>query len=348
MAALTSFQAMASNRWKFPVPRKALGILVSLTFVLTAALNVMAYRHAYALTHFSEDGTRTPRPETLTFTQKLRVLAQGPTVPRPRNRRTPLDVGLAYERHVFPGAHGLPIEAWYVPRAKSRGVIVLFHGHADSKDSQLKAAATFHEMGYGSLLVDFYGSGGSGGSDTSIGFHEATDVTGAYQYARELPGRPPIVLYGGSMGAAAILKAVADQHLAPEAIVLEMPFDSLLKTVRQRFWSMGLPAFPSAELLVFWGGWQQDFNGFRYNPSDAAHGVTSPTLLMNGDQDPWVTIEEAERIFLNLQGPKQLKVFHGLKHQSFLNARPREWKASVSEFLGEYADVTSAALAVNP
>jgi hypothetical protein len=213
----------------------------------------------------------------------------------------------------------------------------MFHGHADSKDSELNAAAVFAELGYSTLPVDFYGSGGSGGNDTSIGFHEATDVANAYEYARHLPGEQAVILYGGSMGAAAILKAVADRNIEPGAIVLECPFDSLLGTVRHRFTTMGLPAFPAAELLVFWGGWQQGFNGFRYNPSEDARAVRSPTLLMNGDRDPWVTREEAEQIFDHLQGPKQLKIFHGLQHQSFLNARPAEWKRSVSSFLAGHA-----------
>lgn len=311
--------------------------LVSLV-LFAVGLNVMAYRHAYALTHFASRGMRTSRPEDLSFPEKLRVLAVGPTVPRPRNRRSPLDLGLQYERHVFVGAHGLPVEAWYVPRSGSRAVVVLFHGHADSKDSQLAAAALFREMGYGALLVDFYGSGGSGGSDTSIGFHEATDVASAYAYARELPGQRDVVLYGGSMGAAAILKAAADRHIEPEAIVLEMPFDSLLKTVRQRFTTMGLPSFPSAELLVFWGGWQQGFDGFGYNPAEDARAVRCPALLMNGDRDPWVTLDEAQQIFDRLQGPKRFKVFRGLKHQSFLNARPGEWKRAVSSFLAEQVE----------
>jgi hypothetical protein len=301
-------------------------------------LNVMAYRHAYALTHFTKEGTRTQRPDSLSFSEKVRVLAIGPTVPRPRNRRNPLDLGLAYERHVFEGARGLPIEAWYIPRPRSRGVVVMFHGHADSKDSQLNAASLFAEMGYSTFPVDFYGSGGSGGSETSIGFHEATDVANAYEYARHLPGETDTILYGGSMGAAAILKAVADRHLVPGAIILECPFDSLLGTVRHRFTTMGLPSFPAAELLIFWGGWQQGFDGFHHNPAEDAHAVRSPVLLMNGDRDPWVTLEEAELIFDHLQGTKRFKVFHGLQHQSFLKARPEEWKLSVSSFLAEYPD----------
>ena len=66
--------------------------------------------------------------------------------------------------------------------------------------------------------------------------------------------------------------------------------------------------------------------------------MTRPVLLMNGDRDPWVTVEEAEALYGHLRGPKVFKVFHGLRHQSFLNARPEEWKQSVSTFLADYSD----------
>ena len=318
--------------------RRFLGAGLGFCILGLTGFNVMAYRHAHALTHFTTAGGRTPGPKSLSLSEKARVLITGANVPRPRNRRTPRDLGLEYERHVFEGFRRVPVEAWYIPAHSPRGLIVIFHGHADSKDSQLNAASAFREMGYDTLLVDFHGSGGSGGAETSIGFHEAADVASAFEYARNLPGQPAVFLYGGSMGAAAILRAIADRHLEPEGIIIEMPFDSLLHTVRHRFTGMGLPSFPAAELLVFWGGWQQGFNAFRYNPVDDAAAVHCPGLLMNGDRDPWVTLEEARAIFDRLGGPKRLKIFPGLRHQSFLNARPQEWKLSVSSFLAEHSD----------
>lgn len=322
--------------------RRLLAAGIGVCVVGLMGLNVMAYRHAHALTHFTTAGGRTPRPESLSLSEKAWVLMTGANVPRPRNRRTPRDLGLDYETHVFEGFRRVPVEAWYIAAHSSRGLIVIFHGHADSKDSQLNAAAAFREMGYETLLVDFHGSGGSGGAETSIGFHEAADVANAFEYARNLPGEPAVFLYGGSMGAAAILRAIADRRLAPQGIILEMPFDSLLNTVRHRFTGMGLPSFPAAELLVLWGGWQQGFNAFRYKPVDDAAAVRCPTLLMNGDRDPWVTIEEAGAIFDRLGGPKRLKIFPGLRHQSFLHARPQEWRRTVSGFLAEHSDHVTA------
>jgi alpha-beta hydrolase superfamily lysophospholipase len=298
-----------------------------------AVLNAAAYRHARAFVRFAPPGHRTPPPHALSLGQKMQVLVKGVEVPRPENRRTPRDLGLEFERHVFPGSRGVPLEAWLVPQVDARGTVVLFHGHAASKDSQLREANVFHRLGFNALLVDFHGSGGSGGRETSIGFHESVDVVRAFEYARTLPHAGPIVLYGASMGAAAILKGVADEQLAPAALILECPFDTLIGTVRHRFTAMGLPPFPAADLLVFWGGVQAGFNGFRYRPAESASRVTSATLLLSGQEDAYVTPDEARSIFDGLRGPKTLRLFAGVRHESCLRRRPDEWKSAVSEFL---------------
>src|SRR5258708_7520419 len=237
-----------------------------------AALNGAAFWQASAFTHVAPPGRRT-RPQGLSIGEKLEVLFTGVKVPRPENRRTPEFLGLPYEKHMFAGGRGVLLEAWLVPRVDARGTVVLFHGHAASKDSQLREARVFHELGLNAFLVDFYGSGGSGGSETSIGFYEALDVTKAFDYARKLPRSGPVVLYGASMGAAAVLKSVADDKLEAAGLILECPFDSLIGTVRHRFASWNIPSFPLADLLVFWGGVQEGFNGFQYRPGASASHI---------------------------------------------------------------------------
>jgi alpha-beta hydrolase superfamily lysophospholipase len=296
------------------------------------ALNFVAYRQAHSFTHYAPNGHRT-RPKAPSPAGLAGILLTGVEVPRPENRRAPSDVGLNYERHMFAGSRGIPLEAWFVPHPEARGTVALFHGHAASKDSQLREARVFHEMRLNALLVDFHGSGGSAGSDTTIGFREAEDVASAFSYATHLPGGRPIVLYGTSMGAAAVLKAVADDGLLPAGLILECPFDSLITTVRHRFTSYGIPSFPLAELLVFWGGVEGRFNAFDFCPKESALRVARPTLLMNGDSDPWVRVEEARAIFDALRGPKTLKLFAGLGHDSCLRHDPDGWKGTVADFL---------------
>jgi alpha-beta hydrolase superfamily lysophospholipase len=307
--------------------RLALGAALVFT-----VLNGLAYRQATAFTRFAPASAR-PWSEGLTMGAKARALLLGIDVPRPLNQRTPRDVGLAYERHVFTGGRGFALEAWHVACPMGRGTVLLFHGHAASKEDLLGEAAAFHAMRMSVLLVDFAGSGGSEGNETSIGFHEARDVSRAVAYARGLPAPGPLVLYGSSMGAAAILKGVADDGLDAAGLVLECPFDSLERTVRRRFTSRGLPSFLLADLLLYWGGVQQGFDAFAFRPSESAARVASPTLLLSGDRDPWVRPEDARAVFDSLRGPRTLKFLEGVGHDAGLRRRPAEWRAAVAAFL---------------
>lgn len=104
--------------------------------------------------------------------------------------RTPGQLGLPYERHGFRSLDGTFLEAWLLPQPKPRAVVALFHGYGANKGDLLREGREFLWMGLEVLLVDFRGSGGSEGDETSIGFHEAQDVRAAVRYARALPGRP--------------------------------------------------------------------------------------------------------------------------------------------------------------
>jgi hypothetical protein len=212
-------------------------------------------------------------------------------------------------------------------------VILMFHGYAACKAGLLPESKALHELGYAILLVDFHGSGGSGGSDTSVGFAEAEDVAAAVAYARRRWRQRPLLLYGQSMGSAAVLRAIAIHGVNAQAIMLECPFDRLLSTVENRFTAMGLPSFPFARLLVFWGGVQCGFPAFTHNPVDYAQHVQCPVLLLHGRQDQRVSAAQAQRIFDRFPGAKQIELFDGVAHGSLFAAKPEQWARAVSQFL---------------
>jgi hypothetical protein len=299
-----------------------------------AAVNVSAYLHAYSMTHFVEAGRRTPSPESLGFLAKANVLVSGVQIPRPTNHVTPNHVGLDFDVRRFDGADGTSYEAWYVPGPPSAPLALLFHGYSESKARLLDEAKAFHELGFGLLLVDFRGSGGSSGHETTIGYREADDVAAAMAYARDRLARDRPILYGRSMGSAAVLRAVSALQVEAAAIILESPFDRLLSTVKNRFSAMGIPSFPCSELLVFWGGVQQGYSGFAHNPVEYASAVTCPALLLHGSRDPRATINQARSVFEQLAGAKTLVEFTNAGHEPCLKVDPQRWKQAVGGFLG--------------
>jgi alpha-beta hydrolase superfamily lysophospholipase len=240
---------------------------------------------------------------------------------------------LTYSRVVVSGHAGIPLEAWLVRHDSPRGSVLLFHGYGDSKDSLLPMARAFYDLGFSLLIVDFYGSGGSGGSSTSVGYFEAEDVAAAFDATKHLPLGRPIVLHGVSMGGAAILRAADVHHLPADALILEAPFDCLLTTVRHRFDEMGAPAFPAADLLLFWGGVQQGFDARGFAPVEHARRVSIPTLLLVGARDPYVRRPEAEALAASLAGPRQLEIVPGLPHRRCILVDPARWRRVVAAFL---------------
>jgi pimeloyl-ACP methyl ester carboxylesterase len=138
------------------------------------------------------------------------------------------------------------------------------------------------------------------------------------------------------MGAASILKAVNDEDLSPSGIIIECPFSSLKTTVDARFKMMGIPAFPLSNLLVFWGGIENGFNAFGYEPVEYAKAVQCPTLLFYGAQDPKVSLAETEAIYKNLNGLKEKVIFEKAAHGNYWLHYEELWKNKTRFFLKNF------------
>jgi uncharacterized protein len=298
-------------------------------------VNVLAYRHAYAMMHFTDGTARTREPEKLTLRQKLGVLFCGVEIPRPRTRLPPTCVGPECKLLSVPGPQGIRLGAWYCPGPPQSPLVILFHGYIGEKSGTSKEAKALLELGCAVLLVDFRGSADSSESYTTIGYAEAEDVAAAVRYAREHLPHGKMILYGHSMGAAAVLRAVHEGGVRPDGIIVESVFDRMLGTVRHRFELMGVPSFPGAELLVFWGGRQVGFNAFSHNPVDYAASVNCPILFLHGTADPRAHVEEARQVFVAVAGVKRFQAFPGLGHETGVARHREQWKAAVGEFLGE-------------
>ncbi len=312
--------------------RLAIGALV-LGFV---GLNVLIYGQARTMTHFPQGGARTGKPETLGVLQKLSVVAMGVRIPKPRNDGTPLDRQMPFDTWTLSVEPGITLEAWAIRQANPKGVVVLFHGYADRKSSNLGEAKAFFDEGWAPVLVDLRGSGGSSGDTTSIGFHEARDVAAAVRYVRERFPEAPLVLWGASMGAAASLRAVGELGTRVDGLLVEAPFATLRSAVVNRFRSLGVPTFGLVDLFVFWGGEQQGFNGFAHNPVEYAAHVRAPTVLMLGSRDDRVLMTEGRAIFDALAGEKRFEVFEGLRHESLVRENHDQWVRLVGGFLRRF------------
>lgn len=292
--------------------------------------NVVAYNHAYQFSHFNTDAkAKTSKPEELPISAKLKVLFMGISNPKPINEA--LDIRPS-ETLAIPTHHGHTLDAWLLRVPSALGTVLLFHGYTAKKSDLIEEALAFNRLGYNAVMVDFYGSGDSDGNGTTVGYLESEDVANVFRYFKH-QGESNIILFGASMGAVAVAKAVADHGIEPSALILECPYGKLLTTVKNRFDIMGVPSFGFAELLVFWGGVQNGYWGFSMNTIDFAKRIDTPTLIMAGKDDKRANFEEVEAIFNNLKGRKMLRLFEGAGHEPYLDRFPTEWNEEVERFL---------------
>ena len=306
-------------------PLKRLLWIAAFVFLI---MNLVAGFHAYTFTHFTDRAVeKTSSSGQLSAGQKIKTVLLGINNPRPFNTTLPMQpfttVYLQSNKR---------IECWSIPCSKAKGTVILFHGYGGQKSSMLGKSDLFLQMGYNTLLVDFMGSGGSEGNQTTIGVKEAEEVKTSFDYLQQ-KGENNIILFGTSMGAVAILKAVHEYQLQPAAIIIECPFASMYQTTCARFRALQVPCFPMAGLLDFWGGIENGFWAFGHQPVEYAKSVHCPALLLWGEKDPKVSRQETEDIFTQLAGKKQLKTYPLAAHENYLLKYKPEWTADISGFL---------------
>jgi len=178
------------------------------------------------------------------------------------------------------------------------------------------------------------GSGGSEGNQTTLGFKESDEVKSVFDYLIK-QGEKNIYLFGTSMGSVAIMKAISDYNIKPKGIIIECPFGSMYQTTCARFKIMKVPTFPMAGLLVFLGGFQNNFWALGHNPTEYAKQIDCPTLLLYGELDKNVSRQEIDDIYSNLKSKKILRTYKLAGHESYLKDYKEEWKSDIKTFLAE-------------
>ena len=305
--------------------------IITVIVVGVTLVNALAWMQAHTMLHYVASDQAMPTIEQMSVGQKLKAVVFGIPVSRPSNHVTPANIGLDFQTIMLETERGQR-ELWQIDRDQARGTVVMVHGYAASKASLLDQARIFHEFGWRTILVDFHGSGGSSGNTTTLGVREADDVRAVLNHVKHKFPDQPLVVYGFSMGAAAVVHALATYHIQVDGVIVEAMFDRLLATTRRRFGAMGLPSFPMSELLIFWGSVDQGINGFGLKPIEDVRAIQAPVLMLRGEHDPRVTDAETRAIAANLQHGT-LAIMPNTAHTSGAISAPSVWRETVQQFL---------------
>ena len=242
---------------------------------------------------------------------------------RPRRQAInldPGDLGFAFEQITLRSAHGHELSGLYVPAsAPARANLVLLHGKDSSKELYLEYLVQLVPYGYNVLLYDARAHGRSGGDYTTFGFHERHDVTVAVARLRHLGGQLPTGVFGHSMGGAVALLAMADPRSEIDFGIVESAFTDLGQITHhyaRKLTGFPLPRWTTEALLRR----ADRLAGFRYrevSPITAAAAVTCPVLVIHGEQDFSIDVDNGRQLYTALPSEhKELYIVPGAGHDN--------------------------------
>lgn len=305
--------------------------ILKVLLVQLILINISAAFHAHKLTHFYDsDSVRNLKPSSGTFFLRTWRLMVGKKFPKSLIQYYPPGI---YDTVQFTVRNGNKIEGWWMKADSSIGTVILFHGLGNNKGSVLDEAYEFLDMGYNTLLVDARAHGNSSGTVSTIGSKEGEEVLLAFDHVKNT-GEKNIILWGMSMGAVMITKAIDEYNISPQKIILEMPYARVQDHFKARARVLGFPDEPFAFFVTFWAGIEQGFWGFGHKTTKYVKSVKCPVLLQWGTLDAFVLEKETKNIYKNISADrKTLVVYDDAGHQSLLGADTERWRNSVKYFL---------------
>lgn len=234
----------------------------------------------------------------------------------------------------------LNLSGYFYPTTASRAAIILCHGfHGGAVDTN-RAATIGQASGYNTFTLDFRGCGESDGKTTSVGYWEVDDLLGAVEYVKSRPEVDPnkIAVYGFSMGGAVAMLA-AERDPSIRAIITDAAFaslDSLLSVKFKLFYR--LPSFPFRHTAVWWSRWFSQTTGKRVDPVKALQKMTAegrqiPHLIIHGQADNVIPVDNAHLIYEHSPGPKSLWIVEEAGHVAAGYYDEQAYMAKICEFL---------------
>ena len=244
---------------------------------------------------------------------------------------SPRDFGLAHEDVRFPSEDGTELAGWWVPAKEARATVVLCHGYPSNRSDTHPMLPFLREAGYDVLAFDFRRLGESGGDMSTIGLREPRDLRGAVTYAKSRSDKPLAVL-GISMGAAtALMEAADDPRVA--AVVADSPYAVLDVQVARRF-GRGAVAGVAGRYAGWLGGRLLGERTANASPLRAIPEIAPrPLLLIHGDADTLIPVEDSRALFAAAHEPKDLWIVPGSGHVQAFHDHPAEYAHRVLTFL---------------
>lgn len=219
---------------------------------------------------------------------------------------TPSNAHLAYTDIAFQTEDGETLHGFWIPspHPPSLGSILYCHGNCGNVGSVVLMAKNLAEDSFDVLLFDYRGFGQSTGDPTEEGTYR--DARAASDELRKRPGvnDAHIIYLGESLGGAVATNLAVERPAF--ALVLQSTFASIKEEKKLHY--PRIPDFPVPD---------------AYPSVRRISKLRCPVLIVHGDHDNVVPLDQGKELFAAAPEPKRLEVFPEAGHNLRLEEAQR-------------------------
>lgn len=224
---------------------------------------------------------------------------------------------------------------------KSPRWAILCHGYTSQAAHMQTHARHISRMGFNILLPDARGHGKSEGTYIGMGWHDRRDIVA---WTKHILSRAPdarILLFGISMGAAAVMMAAgeADLPASVRAVVEDCGYSSVWEEFAYQVKKLfGLPRFP---VLHIASRIAQRRYGWNFREASAVEQLKKsrlPILCVHGSKDTFVPVRMIEQVYVAACGFKRKLIVEGAGHGAAAAVGGESYWQTLREFAFLYID----------
>ncbi len=221
---------------------------------------------------------------------------------RSNDRTTPDSCGIKYDDVTFRTEDGLSLNGWFISGKNPSPDVDLhtllwFHGNSGNINRRLDNIKMLHDrVPVNVFIFDYRQYGRSEGKISEQGTYMDAMAALAYLHTRNDINSDKIIFFGRSLGSAVAVELAVKEKCS--ALILETPFTSIRE--------MGKALYP---FLPF-----TPFLRTKYDSLSKIKGINVPTLIMHGDKDELVPIEQGKTLYEHANEPKEFYTIPGAMH----------------------------------
>ena len=216
---------------------------------------------------------------------------------------TPDYRGLKYDDVTFSTEDGLKLNGWFIPgktksmTADNLFTLLWFHGNAGNISHRLENIKMLYDrVPVNIFIFDYRQYGKSEGKVSEQGTYIDARAALVYLQSREDINHERIIIFGRSVGSGVAVDLAVKGKCC--ALILETPFTSMKDLAKSLY-----PFLPIGYILQT-----------KYDSISKIRDIKVPTLIMHGDKDELVPIEQGRKLYEVANEPKEFYTIPGATH----------------------------------